>query len=486
MRDFTGLSVCQLAKGYASGDFTVQEVTESYLQAIQKKDASYGAYLTVTAELARAQAAAADEARAKGMPLPPLAGVPMGVKDNICTQGVRTTCASKMLEHFIPPYSATVMERLDGAVLLGKLNMDEFAMGSTTETSYFHPTRNPVNTECVPGGSSGGSAAAVAAGEAAFALGSDTGGSIRQPAAFCGVVGMKPTYGTVSRYGLIAFASSLDQIGPITRDVADNALVLESLVGKDSRDATSVKVSDGHFTRALGEGVRGMAMALPTDLLGEGVDAPVRRAVLDAAQRFAQLGAEIVEVALPTLRHALPAYYVISSAEASSNLARFDGVRYGHRAQGYGSIEELYCASRSEGFGAEVKRRILLGTFALSAGYYDAYYKKAMQVRTLIIREFNRIFQRCPVILSPVAPTTAYRLGEKLDDPLKMYMGDIFTVPANIAGIPAMSLPWGQDEEGLPVGLGLLGKPFSEATLYQAAFALEQSGPTSLSAQKGA
>ncbi len=486
MTDFTALSVRQLVRGYAAGDFTARQVTESYLDAIREKDTAFGAYLTVTGELALAQADAADSARGREAALPPLAGVPMGVKDNICTQGVRTTCASRMLEDFIPPYSATVLNRLKGAVMLGKLNMDEFAMGSTTESSYFHPTRNPVDTGRVPGGSSGGSAAAVAAGEAAFALGSDTGGSIRQPAAFCGVVGMKPTYGSVSRYGLIAFASSLDQIGPITRDVFDNALVLESLVGPDPRDATSVDCGSVHFTQRLDEGVRGMAMALPVDLLGDGVDEPVRRAILDAAQRYAQLGAEIVEVSMPTLRHALPAYYVISSAEASSNLARFDGVRYGHRAADYRSMEELYRASRSEGFGDEVKRRILLGTFALSAGYYDAYYKKALQVRTLIIQEFNRIFERCPVILSPVAPTTAYRLGEKLDDPLQMYMGDVFTVPANIAGLPAMSLPCGQDGDGLPIGLGLLGKPFDEATLYRAAYALEQSGPYGGLAGKGA
>ena len=370
--------------------------------------------------------------------------------------------------------------------MLGKLNMDEFAMGSTTESSYFHPTRNPVDTTRVPGGSSGGSAAAVAAGEAAFALGSDTGGSIRQPAAFCGVVGMKPTYGSVSRYGLIAFASSLDQIGPITRNVTDNALVLESLVGRDPRDATSVDCRDSRFAQRLDEGIHGLSMALPMDFLGDGVEPAVRQAVLDAAQRYARLGAEIVEVSLPILRHALPAYYVMSSAEASSNLARFDGVRYGHRAEEYRSMEELYCASRSEGFGAEVKRRILLGTFALSAGYYDAYYKKALQVRTLIIREFNRIFDRCPVILSPVAPTTAYRLGEKLDDPLQMYMGDIFTVPANIAGLPAMSLPCGYDGDGLPIGLGLLGRPFDEATLYRAAFALEQTGLYGGQYRKGA
>lgn len=476
MTDYTALTVRQLADGFGSGDFTACQVTAAYLEAIRKKEAAYGAYLTVTGELALSQARAVDEARAQGAALPPLAGIPMGVKDNICTQGVRTTCASRMLEDFVPPYSATVMERLQGAVMLGKLNMDEFAMGSTTESSYFHPTRNPVDTTRVPGGSSGGSAAAVAAGEAAFALGSDTGGSIRQPAAFCGVVGMKPTYGSVSRYGLIAFASSLDQIGPITRNVTDNALVLESLVGRDPRDATSVDCRDSRFTQRLEEGVRGLSMALPMDFLGEGVAPAVRQAVLDAAQRYARLGAEIVEVSLPVLRYALPAYYVISSAEASSNLARFDGVRYGHRAEEYRSMEELYCASRSEGFGAEVKRRILLGTFALSAGYYDAYYKKALQVRTLMIQAFNRIFERCPVILSPVAPTTAYRLGEKLEDPLQMYMGDIFTVPANIAGLPAMSLPCGHDGDGLPIGLGLLGRPFDEATLYRAAFALEQAG----------
>ena len=398
----------------------------------------------------------------------------MALKDNLCTRGIRTTCASKMLENFVPPYDAYAVERLRDCVLLGKLNLDEFAMGSSTENSYFKPTRNPVNPERVPGGSSGGSAAAVAAGEAAFALGSDTGGSIRQPAAFCGVVGMKPTYGTVSRYGLVAFASSLDQIGPLTRSVRDSALVLSAIAGQDARDATSAKRPGEDYGAKIGREIRGMRIALPRELLAEGLQEEIRQAVLAAARLFEGLGAEVVEVGLPSLKYALPAYYVISSAEASSNLARFDGIKYGYRAKEFDGIEQLYERSRSEGFGREVRRRIMLGSFVLSAGYYDAYYRKAQQVRALVRRALEALLEECDLILSPVAPTTAYRIGEKMGDPLQMYLGDIYTVPASIAGLPALSLPFAQDEEGLPIGLQLIGRAFGEAELYQAAYALEQ------------
>lgn len=469
-------SAAALAQELATGQVSAQEAAEAYLQQIEKCEAQLGAYIKVTREEALAQAAQIDARRAAGERLHPLAGVPMALKDNLCTQGIETTCGSKMLQNFRPPYTATAAQRLEqaGCVLLGKANMDEFAMGSSTENSYYHPTRNPVDPTRVPGGSSGGSAAAVGAREAAFALGSDTGGSIRQPAAFCGVVGMKPTYGAVSRYGLVAFASSLDQIGPLTRDVRDSALVLSAIAGHDPRDSTSLKRTYGDFGAQLGEDVAGMHLGLPREFLEEGIDPQVKAAVLAAARRYEKLGARVEPVSLPTLKHALPAYYVISSAEASSNLARFDGVRYGYRAKDYADMDELYERTRSEGFGPEVKRRIMLGTFALSAGYYEAYYNKALQVRTLVVREFEALFKDFDALLSPVAPTTAYRLGEKMADPMAMYLGDIYTVPVNIAGLPALSLPCGRDEEGLPIGMQLIGPPFSEKKLYQLGYAFEQ------------
>ena len=380
-----------------------------------------------------------------------------------------------MLENFVPCYSSTAVEKLNeqGFVMLGKLNMDEFAMGSTNENSYFKPVKNPVNTERVPGGSSGGSAAAVAAKEAAFTLGSDTGGSIRQPAAFCGVVGMKPTYGTVSRYGLVAFASSLDQIGPLTKNVKDNALILNAIAGHDPKDATCIGGGRPDYTAEIGKDVKGMTVGLPTEFFGDGVSADVKDAVLAAAKRYEKLGANIEEVKLPSLKHALSAYYVISSAEASSNLARFDGIRYGYRSENAETLDDIYKNSRSEGFGPEVQRRIMLGTFALSSGYYDAYYKKALQVRTLVVRDYNKVFEKCDFIISPVAPTTAYKLGEKTDNPLEMYMGDIYSVPINIAGVPSLSLPCGKDGDNMPIGMQLIGKPLGEATLYRAGYAFE-------------
>ena len=470
------LPLYTLSRKLASGELSSREATAAYLQAIKEKEPSIGAYLTVLEESAMKKAAEVDEKRAAGKTLSPLAGVPAGIKDNICTKGVRTTCASKMLENFVSPYNAGVIERLEeaDAVLLGKLNMDEFAMGSSTENSFFKVTHNPRDLSRVPGGSSGGSAAAVAANEAAFALGSDTGGSIRQPAAFCGVVGMKPTYGTVSRYGLVAFASSLDQIGPLTRTVRDSAMVMDTIAGHDRRDSTSIKMDAVSYGEKIGQSIRGMKIALPEEFFGEGLSDEVRKGIEEAALQFQALGAEIVSVSMPTLSHALPAYYIISSAEASSNLARFDGVRYGYRAADYDDITSLYKKTRSEGFGAEVKRRIMLGTFALSSGYYDAYYKKALQVRTLIVNDYNRIFEKCDFILSPVAPTTAYKIGEKTADPLSMYLGDIYTVPVNIAGLPSLSMPCADAPDGLPIGMQLIGRPFSEPELYRAGYAYEK------------
>lgn len=475
-QEITGLSLRELSAALQGRAVSSVEATGAYLAAIRQKEPSVGAYLSVLEGAAMQKAASIDDRRIKGEALPLLAGVPIGLKDNICTKGFKTTCASKMLENFVPPYDAHVAQLLDeaGTVLLGKLNMDEFAMGSSTENSYFRVTHNPRDLSRVPGGSSGGSAAAVAAGEAAFTLGSDTGGSIRQPAAFCGVVGMKPTYGTVSRYGLVAFASSLDQIGPLTRDVRDNALVMDCIAGHDKRDTTSLPMEKLNYSSEIGKDIRGMKIALPKEFFGEGLADDVKEGILTAAKQFRALGAEVLEVSMPTLAHALPAYYIISSAEASSNLARFDGIRYGYRAAEYDDITQLYKKSRSEGFGAEVKRRIMLGTFALSSGYYDAYYKKALQVRTLIRQDYDRIFADCDCILSPVAPTTAYKLDEKTADPLSMYLGDIYTVPVNIAGLPALSMPCGVSPEGLPIGMQLIGKAFSEPVLYRIGRAYER------------
>ena len=474
-KEITTLSLRQLSGCLQSGELTAVQAAEAYLASIRENDPSIRAYLSVLEDSALEQAAEIDRRRARGDALSPLAGVPAGIKDNICTKGVTTTCASRMLEHFIPPYNAHVIEKLEeaGTVMLGKLNMDEFAMGSSTENSFFQITHNPRNLDRVPGGSSGGSAAAVAANEAAFALGSDTGGSIRQPAAFCGVVGMKPTYGTVSRYGLVAFASSLDQIGPLTRDVTDSAMVMDCIAGHDNRDSTSIQMEKLPYASQLGQDIRGIKIALPEEFFGEGLSEDVRKGIQLAAGRFKDLGAEIVQVSMPTLSHALPAYYIISSAEASSNLARFDGIRYGYRSPEYEDITSLYTNSRSEGFGEEVKRRIMLGTFALSSGYYDAYYKKALQVRTLITRDYSRIFAACDCILSPVAPTTAYKIGEKTANPLEMYLGDIYTVPVNIAGLPALSMPCAAASDGMPVGMQLIGPAFSEPLLYRVGYAYE-------------
>lgn len=476
MLDITRMTLSDLSAALHRGDVTSRQATEAYLARIAQLDGRVGAYLTVCAEEALRQADAADARFKRGEKTPILCGVPVALKDNICTEGVKTTCASRMLADFVPPYSAFVWERLQsaGCVLLGKTNMDEFAMGSTTERSAFQVTHNPRRLDRVPGGSSGGSAACVAAREATFALGSDTGGSIRQPAAFCGVVGMKPTYGMVSRWGLVAFASSLDQIGPMTRTVRDNALALDAICGHDPRDATSADRAYSSMTRQLGDGVRKLRVGLPREMFSEGLDAEVREAVLSAAQALKDAGAIVREISMPSLHAALPAYYVLSSAEASSNLARFDGVRYGRRAGEYADLEELYVKSRSEGFGAEVKRRILLGTYTLSAGYYDAYYKKAQQVRALVKRDFDEALQGCDCLLGPVAPTTAYALGEKRENPLEMYLGDIHTVPANIAGIPALSLPCGRDAKGLPIGVQVMGAQWMEPLLYRVGQEIER------------
>ncbi len=474
--DLKKLTLVQLQEKLSDKEISSVELTNAYIDGIESKDSSIGAYISYNFDQAKSTAQKVDDKRLQGEPLSPLAGIPCGIKDNICTKGITTTCASKMLESFIPPYNAYVMEQLNSQdiVMLGKLNMDEFAMGSTTENSYFKTTKNPRNTDYVPGGSSGGSAAAIAADEAVFTLGSDTGGSIRQPAAFCGVVGMKPTYGTVSRNGLIAFASSLDQIGPLTKDVKDNAIVLNAIVGHDKKDSTSINKHYNNFSVDIGRSVKGMKIALPKEYFGKGISNEVRQAVLDAAKVYEALGATVTQVSLPSLDLALPAYYVISSAEASSNLARFDGIRYGHRTENFTDLEELYKKSRSEGFGKEVKRRIMLGSFALSSGYYDAYYKKALQVRTLLMQDFAKIFEEYQCILSPVAPTASYKIGEKSETPLEMYMGDIFTVPVNIAGLPSLSLPCGETKKGLPIGMQLIGKTFSEATLYRIGYAFEQ------------
>jgi aspartyl-tRNA(Asn)/glutamyl-tRNA(Gln) amidotransferase subunit A len=451
-------------------------LTRAVLAHIEAVEPGIGAYISVANEMAMAQANAADQAIAKGQ-ITPLTGIPLAIKDLICTEGLATTCASKILTDFIPPYDATVITRLRlaGAVILGKTNMDEFAMGSSTEHSAIKLTRNPWDPERIPGGSSGGSAAAVAADMCLGALGSDTGGSIRQPASFCGVVGIKPTYGRVSRYGLIAFASSLDQIGPLTKTVRDSALLLNTIGGHDPTDSTSVPMALPDFTSAFDRDVKGLKIGIPKEYGAvEGLDAEVAQAISNAVTTLEDLGAECVEISLPHTPHVVAAYYVIAPSEASSNLARYDGVKYGLRDTAASNLIEMYRRTRSQGFGSEVQRRIIIGTYCLSAGYYDAYYGKASQVRTLIKEDFTRAFERCNVILTPVAPTPAFKIGEKTDDPLMMYLSDIFTISANLAGIPGLAMPCGFSAQGLPIGLQLMGKHFDEATLFQVAYNFEQ------------
>ena len=469
-------NVSEHMEALKNGEYSSRELTEAYITQIEMMDDKIGAYITLDFETALKKAEDVDYKRLHGENLKPLAGIPCAVKDNICTKGIKTTCASKMLEQYIPPYDACVIEELkkSDAIILGKLNMDEFAMGSTTENSAFKITKNPIDIARVPGGSSGGSAACVAAREAAFTLGSDTGGSIRQPASFCGVVGMKPTYGSVSRYGLVAFASSLDQIGPLTSTVKDNAIVLNAITCADKRDATNIYKSQGDFTEDIGKGIKGMRIGLPKEFFGEGISYDVKTAIFKAAERMKYEGAEIIDISMPSINDALAAYYIISSAEASSNLSRFDGIRYGYRTDSFDDIHDLYRKSRSEGFGKEVKRRIMLGTFVLSSGYYDAYYKKALQVRSIVMNDFDKSFKQCDFILSPVAPTVAYKLGEKSKNPLEMYMGDAYSVPVNIAGVPAISVPCGRDDSNMPIGAQLIGPAFSEKMLYRVAAVLEE------------
>ncbi len=473
--DILAYSAVELSAAIKQGKVTAVDAMAAVLSRIDERERDINAYVTIDREQALKAAAAVQEKIEKGELNGVLAGVPVAVKDNLCTEGMRTTCSSKILENFVPTFSAEAVVNLEkaGAVVIGKTNMDEFAMGSTTETSAYGVTRNPWNTDHVPGGSSGGSA-----GECYFALGSDTGGSIRQPASFCGVVGLKPTYGTVSRYGLVAYGSSLDQIGPLTKNVADCAAVLEVIASHDVKDATSInrkeENKDTDFTAALVDDVKGMKIGIPRDYFGEGLDGEVKDAVLAAARQLAAKGAVVEEFDLSLVAYAIPAYYTIAAAEASSNLERFDGIKYGYRAASFEGLHDMYKKTRSEGFGAEVKRRIMLGSFVLSSGYYDAYYLKALKVKAMIKNAFDDAFAKYDLILGPVAPTTAPRLGESLSDPLKMYLGDIYTISVNLAGLPAISLPCGKDSKGLPIGLQLIADSFQEKKLIQAAYTYEK------------
>lgn len=456
-------------------EITAVELADSLFARMDEVEGKVKAYLTQTRETALAKAKAVDEKIARGEEISFLEGIPGAIKDNICTKGTKTTCASKMLENFVPPYDATVMEKLQAQnpTILGKTNMDEFAMGGSTENSAFYPTHNPWNIDCVPGGSSGGSAAAVSAGTAIWALGSDTGGSIRQPASFCGVVGMKPTYGRVSRYGLVAFASSLDQIGPVTRDVTDCAHLMNIISGYDKRDSTSINAEVPDYTKSLVKDVKGLKIGLPKEYFVEGMDEDVEKSVRAAIKQFEDLGAEVVEVSMPHTKYAVSAYYLIAPAEASSNLARYDGVSYGARVEGT-DIVDMYKKTRSEKFGEEVQRRIMLGTYALSAGYYDAYYLQALKVRTLVKQDFDKAFEKVDVLITPTAPTPAYKIGDMISDPMKMYLQDICTIPVNLAGVPGISLSCGFSNSGMPIGLQIIGKPLGEETLIRAAYTFEQ------------
>jgi len=473
--DFSNKTALEIGQMIKNKEISSVEITKHIINNIKKTEKNINAYTSVSEDLAIREAEKVQKRIDNGEELSPLAGVPMAIKDNICTKGINTTCGSKMLENFVPPYNAHVVDKLNasGAVVLGKLNMDEFAMGGSTETSYFGATKNPWDFERVPGGSSGGSAAAVASQEAVYTLGSDTGGSIRQPCAFCGVTGIKPTYGAVSRYGLVAFASSLDQIGPIGRDIKDCAAVLEIISGHDSKDSTSIKSTSFDFSDSFSGDVKGLKIGIPKSYFGDGIDSDVKEAVLSGADIFKKLGAEIMEFEMPIVDYAIPAYYVVACAEASSNLSRYDGIKYGYRSENGDGILDVFYNSRSEGFGMEVKRRIMLGSFVLSSGYYDAYYKKGLQVRGLIKNNFDEAFSKYDIILSPTAPTTAFKLGENTSDPLKMYLGDIYTASVNLAGIPAVNIPCGLGKNGMPIGMQLIGKAFSEAELIKAAYAFQ-------------
>jgi aspartyl-tRNA(Asn)/glutamyl-tRNA(Gln) amidotransferase subunit A len=473
--DLYALTIHELKTLLANRQVSAHELTEAFYHRITALDERVHAYVTLTPEQALAQADSADQRRQRGES-GPLLGIPLAIKDVICTEGIRTTCGSRILHNFVPPYDATVIERLKaaGAIVLGKTNMDEFAMGSSTEHSASGPTHNPWDLSAIPGGSSGGSAAAVAADECAAALGSDTGGSVRQPAACCGIVGLKPTYGRVSRYGLVAFASSLDQIGPMTKDVRDAALFMNVIGGHDRRDSTSAAMPLPDFARTLTGSATGVRLGMPREYFAGGLDHEVERAVHAAVRVLEGVGATTAEVTLPHSEYGVAAYYILAPSEASSNLARYDGVKYGYRTPQWSNLRDMYMHTRHEGFGAEVKRRIMLGTYALSAGYYEAYYRKAQQVRTLILRDFEAAFRDVDVIVSPTMPTPAFKIGERTDDPLQMYLSDIFTVPVNLAGLPGISVPCGFNSAGLPVGLQLIGKPFAEETILRVAHAFEQ------------
>ncbi len=465
------LTVCELLDKIEKKELTKQEILTAYQNRIEEKEKDVGAFITVTnKDVVNRKLEEIENSTSK------LAGIPIGIKDNICTKGEKTTCASKMLENFVSPYNATVMEKINetGMISLGKLNMDEFAMGGSTEHSYFKKTRNPWNLNKVPGGSSGGSAAAVSAGMVPWALGSDTGGSIREPASFCGIVGLKPTYGLVSRYGLVAFASSLDQIGTLTKDVKDASMLLNIIAGHDTKDSTSIDIPKEDYTKALKNDVKGLKIGVPKEYFGEGINEEVKEAIKKVIKKYEELGAIVEECSLNVAEYALATYYIIACAEASSNLGRFDGIRYGYRTKNFENLKDIYRNSRDEGFGDEVKRRIILGTYVLSSGYYDAYYKKAQQVRTLVKNEFKKNFEKYDVLLIPTSPNVAFDIGSKVNDPLEMYLADLCTVPVNIAGLPGISIPCGLNSEGLPIGFQLVGKAFSEGTLLNTAYTYEQ------------
>ena len=474
--NITDLTVHELKEKLDNKELTITGINEAYVNRIVEKEPEVKAFVTPLTDTALEQAKQIEEKVANGEITSEYAGIPIGIKDNMCTKGIKTTCSSKMLENFIAPYDATVVEKLNNENLinLGKLNMDEFAMGTTTEHSVFKKTCNPWNLNKVPGGSSGGSAAAVAAGMVPWALGSDTGGSIRQPASLCGVVGLKPTYGLISRYGLVAFASSLDQIGPITKDVEDAAILLNIIAGHDEKDSTSVKMDKKDYTKALKNDVKGLKIGVPKEYFEEGINSEVRESVEKALEEYKAMGAIVEEFSLPIAEYGLATYYIIACAEASSNLGRFDGIRYGYRTPNYENVQDIFVNSRTEGFGDEVKRRIILGTYVLSSGYYDAYYKKAQQVRTLIKKEFEKAFEKYDVLIAPTAPNVAFDIGEKSNNPLELYMEDLCTVPVNVAGVPAISIPCGVSKDGMPIGMQIIGKHFDEETILNAAYAYEK------------
>ena len=474
--EITELTVHELQEKIKNKELTITEINEAYIKQIQEKEPEVQAFITELTDKGMEQAKEIQEKMNKGEKVGQFAGIPIGIKDIICTKGIKTTCASKMLENFVSPYDATVMEKINAEEMinLGKLNMDEFAMGGSTEYSYFKKTRNPWDLSRVPGGSSGGSAAAVAANMVPWALGTDTGGSIRQPASFCGIVGLKPTYGLVSRYGVVAFASSLDQVGVFTKDVQDCAMLLNVIAGHDEKDTTSVDIGEKDYTKSLIDNVKGLKIGIPKEFYGEGINAEVKESLEKSIETYKKMGAEIEEFSLDIAKYSLATYYIIACAEASSNLGRFDGIRYTYRSKNAKNLREIYKKSRSEGFGEEVKRRIILGTYVLSSGYYDAYYKKAQQVRTLVMNEFNKAFEKYDVILTPTSPTVAFKMGTKTNNPLEMYLSDICTVSVNIAGLPGISIPCGVDSSGMPIGMQLIGNKFQEETIIKAAYAFEK------------